>query len=158
MIFQRTITTPKNTTIAAPLRTILKVTYGVVYRLEIQLPFGNVGLLGVRIFDHTNQIYPSTNGEYFTGQGVLLAYDDKYNKFTEPFEFEIETYNLDDTYEHKAIIRIGMAVTNDEIASLFPSRQVSSLAESLAAQTAETVSTRRSILKRAIDLVTGTGG
>jgi hypothetical protein len=157
MIFQRTITTPKNTSIVGRLKTNLPVTYGAIYKVEIQLPFGSVGLLGIRILDKTYPIYPSTPDEYFTGQGILIQYDDKYKKFNEPWAFTIETYNLDDTYEHKCTVRLGMATTIDEISSLYPSEQFAALTQSFTSAVTEQTSARRNIFQKAADFLTKVG-
>jgi hypothetical protein len=112
MIYQSTITTPANTLLASPKKTLMNVSKGLVYKMEIVFPTGSAGLAGISIFDGSYQIWPSTLNEFFTGDDTVISFEDIYLKEAAPFEFTIFTYNLDDTYEHKIYVRIGF-VTED---------------------------------------------
>jgi len=108
MIYTKDITTLKNTTKENPKKTVLKVTKGLVYRVEICLPPGPCGLLHIAIFDGGYQVWPYEYGESFSGDAETITFDDVYLKETEPFEFTILTYNEDDTFQHWCQIRIGL--------------------------------------------------
>jgi hypothetical protein len=120
MIYSKTVTTPKNTLIASPKKTQLSVTSGLVYNMEVLFPIGSAGLLGVAIFDGSTQIWPSNAGEWFRGEGILCSFDDVYLKQDEPFVFDIVTYNLDDTYDHEAIVRVGLVSQDIFMARFLP--------------------------------------
>jgi hypothetical protein len=108
MIYTLDITTPKNTPASSPQKTILRVTNGLVYKIEIDFPPGPSGLLYVSIYDGLYQVWPSTTGAWFHGDAVVISFDDTYAKTSAPFEFTVLTYNLDDTYDHTIQIRLGM--------------------------------------------------
>lgn len=108
MIYSAHITTPKNTAATAPKRSRLYVTNGLVYRVEFYFPYGSAGLMGVGIYDGLFSVWPSTVGEWLLADGVLISFDDLYLKEAAPFQFDILTYNTDDTYDHIVDVRLGM--------------------------------------------------
>lgn len=108
MIYIKDITTSILGAANNPKKTTLKVTKGLVYRMEVCLPPGPWGLLHVSVFDGGYQVWPYEFGESFKGDAETISFDDIYLKFTEPFEFNIYTYNQDTVYEHWCQIRIGL--------------------------------------------------
>lgn len=120
MIYSANITTPKDTLLVSPKRTPLKVTRGLVYKVEVDFPPGSAGLMGVAIFDGGFQVWPSTVGQWFTGDAIEVDFEDIYLKESAPFQFTIYTYNLDDTYEHLTIVRIGLVSKEIYMARFLP--------------------------------------
>lgn len=107
MVFASTITTPITATAASPLETPLKVSKGLVYFTRVYFPPGSAGRLHLQIFDGAYQLLPASVGEDFAGNNVVFKDDDIYVKESAPFEFQIRTWNLDDTYAHIAYVHIG---------------------------------------------------
>lgn len=141
MIYQTTISTPIATYVTTPKRTALKVTKGLVYKVEIAFPPGPASLLKVQIFDGGHQQWPSTPGEYFQTDAYVISFDDTFLKLTEPYQFDIYTWNLDDTYAHSITVRIGMVSKELYMARFLPSiayeQMLKILAEEQARQEAE---------------------
>jgi len=108
MIYQKTVTVAKDTLPVDADRSILTVTKGLIYQVEIYFPPGSAGLLHVVVMDGGYQAWPSTPGETFQGENILLSFPDTYLKEAAPFNFTIITYNMDDTYSHAVTIRLGM--------------------------------------------------
>jgi hypothetical protein len=108
MFFRFGITTPANTAESAKQKTVLKVAYGVVHHVEIQFPPGPVGLLHLHINDALHQVWPINADEDFASHNINMSFREFIPMFTEPFEFQAYTWNLDDTYEHLVIIRLGI--------------------------------------------------
>lgn len=121
MIYQATITTPANTAINDAVKTVLPVNNGLVYKVEFLFPAGSTGLVYCNIFDKGYQAWPTTPFEWFRGDGDLISFDDTYLKQSPPYEFNIYTYNLDDTYEHMIIVRIGLVTEKAFMARFLPS-------------------------------------
>lgn len=113
MIYTADIVTSSGQTIEDPLVTRIKVTKGLVYRVEIEFPPGAAGLHHVVVFDGGHQVWPTTSGVTFHGGWSLIGFDDTYLKLAAPFEFTAYSWNLDDTYDHLIQVRIGMV--SDEI-------------------------------------------
>lgn len=108
MIYTANITTLKDTEKTALKKTTIHVTKGLVYKIEFFFPTGSSGLMGVAVFDGLFQVWPSSVGEFFIGEGQVISFDDLYLKETEPFQFQAYTYNEDDTYPHTVSVRIGL--------------------------------------------------
>jgi hypothetical protein len=121
MIYVKDITTPADTELSSPMKTVLQVANGLVYKIELQFPPGSYGLLGVCIKDGSYQIWPSEDKTFFRGDDNLIAFDDLYLKSNPPFNFDIFTYNLDTLYEHEVIIRIGLVSKDVYLARFLPS-------------------------------------
>jgi hypothetical protein len=140
MIYSATITTAVGRSQSNPLRTELRITKGLVYKVELDFPPGSAGLLGAAIFDGGFQVWPSTLGQWFTGDGIVISFDDTYLKEAEPFLFDVVTFNDDDTYAHKLTIRIGLVSKEIFMARFLPSMQYDrfeELIEKLITQQAE---------------------
>lgn len=108
MIYTGNITTPANTVRKAPKITRVKVTKGLIYRVEFYFPPGSMGLMGVAVFDALYQCWPSSIGDYFTSDNETIGFDDLFLKEAEPYEFQVVTYNEDETYEHFVSVRLGL--------------------------------------------------
>lgn len=120
MIYLADISTPANTPVAVPQHTVLSVTVGLVYKLEVIFPPGSSGLMGVAICDGGYQVWPSSNLEWFRGDDEMVSFDDVYVKEQPPFQFDIYTYNLDDTYDHSVFVRVGLVSKEAYMARFVP--------------------------------------
>lgn len=121
MIYQITVNTPKNTPINSPQRVSLKVTRGLVYRIEVEFPPGPSGLLHCMITDGSFQLWPSTPGEWFATDGNVIGFEDLYLKEASPFEFSVYTYNESDHEDHLVMIRVGLVSKEAFMARFMPS-------------------------------------
>jgi hypothetical protein len=121
VIYAFDITTPANTTQAAPKRTRLKVTKGLVYQVEIEFPPGPLGYCHVAIFDGGHQIWPSNSEFDFHGDNGMMVFNETYLKMAAPYEFVCQTWNEDDTYQHQVHVRLGMVSDEVFMARYLPS-------------------------------------
>ena len=101
--------------------TVLGVTSGLVWRIEVDFPAGCCGLMSVQIFDGSYQLFPASPGEIMHGDGVVLSYDDLYLKDAAPFEFKIKTRNDDELWDHTIQVRIGLASQRVYMSRYMPS-------------------------------------
>jgi len=122
MIYSADITTPKNTAKTSLKKTVINVTKGLVYKVELCFPSGSAGLLGAAVFDGLFQVWPASVGEFFTGDDDAIAFDDMYLKEAAPFEFQCYTYNEDDTYSHALAVRIGLVSKDVFLARFLPQK------------------------------------
>ena len=81
---------------------------GVISRIRVYFPWGSAGLLGVAIFHNERQIYPSTVGEYYQGNDILIEFEDSYKLEENWNRIVLKAYNEDDTYVHTAIVGITL--------------------------------------------------
>ena len=120
MVYVSTIAVPKNTPKTSPLKTRMNVTKGLVYKVEIMFPPGPSGLVHLWIMDGSYQFLPSSEGETLYGDNTLIQFDDLYIMDSEPFFFDIYTYNEDDTYDHTIQVRIGLVSKDVFMARFLP--------------------------------------
>ena len=121
MIFSSTITTVANTLEANAQITRLSVAKGLVYKFEVEFPPGCCGLLHCQVLDGSYQVYPTSRDDSFHTDARIISFDDSYLKTAAPFEFTIKTWNLDETYEHKMQVRLGMASNEAFMSRYMPS-------------------------------------
>ena len=120
MIYSHYVSTPIIIHTVNPLQSVLKVTKGLVYKVEVEFPPGPISLLRCQIYDGGYQVWPSTPGEYFKSDGYCISFDDTFLKLAEPFQFDIYTWNDDDTYPHGVTVRIGMVSSELFMARFLP--------------------------------------
>jgi len=120
VIYSCSITATKGGSEAGATSTILSVTSGLVWLLEVDFPPGCCGLAHFRMFDGKYQLFPATPGASFAGDSVTLHLDDLYMKQASPYEFRVETWNEDEKWDHTLGVRVGMAMTRAEMSRYMP--------------------------------------
>lgn len=127
MLFQATITIPKNTTSASPEEAILKIAHGIITKFMVRPRPGHAALGHLVILHHEHQIAPSTEGMELHGDTFPIDWEDYYESYQPPYELKLKGWNEDDTHPHtfdvyvailprKAIIALALV---DAIKSLF---------------------------------------
>lgn len=140
MIYTANITTLKDTARTDLKKTVIHVTKGLVYKVEIYFPAGSAGLMGIAVFDGLYQVWPSSVGEFFIGEDHVISFDDMYLKESAPYEFQCYTFNLDETYAHGVSVRIGLVSKDVFLARFLPTRgkeDIDRLIEKMVADRAE---------------------
>jgi hypothetical protein len=108
MIYEVRLTLPKNTPTTALASTVVSIHPGTVKQVEIVLPKGCVGLVGIRVLYWEHQLWPSNPDSFFTGDDAHLVYPEELRIVDPPYEFTVEGYNLDDTFPHHPIFRAAV--------------------------------------------------
>jgi hypothetical protein len=126
------VTTPASTLESSPQETILDVSCGLIYNVKFYFPPGSCGLLHMRVFDCSHQIWPNNLDGSLIGDNFTYDFDELYEKTEPPFVFIIKTWNEDDTYEHKVIITLGMVTVEAYKARFLPQQSNADMAEMIA--------------------------
>lgn len=109
MIFTAQISTSiGGGTANSPKRTVIDVRWGVVHKIEIDIPSGHKGLTGIRLFHAEILKWPTTAEGWFTGNEVVISFPVFFPLLHEPFFFVAETYNNDTGFAHLFNVRIGI--------------------------------------------------
>lgn len=99
----KSITTPVGTSIAAPQKTALNFRQGAPIQVEISVPPGPSGLLGIALAHSGTKIIPHDESEW------LITDDEKViwplTEFPTNSNWEVWTYNLD-IYSHQIQVRM----------------------------------------------------
>jgi len=108
MFYDFAITVPAGTTEAAPVEQVMKLTYGVIHRVEVQFPIGTQALAHCKIYHEEHQLLPTNPDGDFASDGYTIPIDEHYELFTEPYSLKAKCWNDDDTYAHVITIRVGI--------------------------------------------------
>ena len=100
MLFQASITIPKNTTKAAPTVVMLKIARGIITKIMVRPRPGHAALAHLVIRHHEHQIAPSTEDMEFHGDAFPIDWEEYYESYQPPYELKLQGWNDDDTYEH----------------------------------------------------------
>jgi len=127
MLFQASITIPKNKTQADPTIEMLGIANGIITKIMVRPRPGHAGLAHCIILHHEHQIAPSTENMDFHGDTFPIDWEEYYESYQPPFELKIKGWNEDDTYPHtfdifvavlprKAVLALAIV---DSIKSIF---------------------------------------
>jgi len=106
MLYFFEVSTPANTLEGDSKRTVLPLNRGSISKVGLLFPTGCAGLLHVRLRRFGRQVFPTSTGESFAGDGTLIEWMENYLLDEEPFSMELETWNDDDSYPHKVYVSI----------------------------------------------------
>ena len=127
MLFQASITIPKNTAFGSPTIATLKIAHGIITKIMVRPRPGHAGLAHLIILHHEHQIAPSTENMDLHGDAPPIDWEEYYESYQPPYELKLKGWNEDDTYSHtfdvyvailprKAILALAIV---DAIKSIF---------------------------------------
>lgn len=151
MIYVKSITAAVGRNISNPVVEVLSVCKGLVYRVEFDFPPGCCGLLHVRVFDGSYQVYPTSRDDSFHGDASVIAFDDCYLKNIPPWEFRIVVWNNDDTWDHTIQVRVGIASSEAFMSRYMPSVSWGKFQRLMAEAALEQERARKEALEQDID-------
>lgn len=108
MYYDFSFTIPANTAKASPQEQDVKLTHGIIHRLEIGFPRGCAGLAHFVIFEGLHQRWPTNPQGSFNTDGYTIAFNEHLPLLYEPYTLTLVGWNLDDTYDHTLEVRIGI--------------------------------------------------
>ena len=108
MIFTTSLNIPANTGQNEHTEQQIDLCYGIIRQIDISLPAGCCGLVGVKVKRSLHSLFPIGDDNWFIGDNAKISFDEQYMLLYEPYCLTLQGYNLDDTYEHNIIFRIGL--------------------------------------------------
>jgi len=118
LFYDFAVTIPAGTPEDSPVEKTLKLTHGVVHRLEVEFYPGARRYVWVKIFHEEHQVWPTNPDGSFQTDGYTIAFDDFYELKTEPFSFTVRGYSPNADYDHVVTIRIGIIESRIALAML----------------------------------------
>lgn len=100
MLFEASITIPKNKPQTAPTEAILKIAHGIITKIMVRPRPGHAALAHLIILHHEHQIAPSTENMDFSGDTFPIDWEEYYESYQPPYELKLKGWNTDDTYPH----------------------------------------------------------
>lgn len=108
MFYDFAITVAANTTEANPTWQTMKLTKGVVHRVEVQFPIGCRALAHCVIMHGGHQFLPTNPDGNFASDGYVIPIDEHYELKAAPYSLRAKCWNEDDTYQHVITVRVGV--------------------------------------------------
>ena len=100
MLFEGTITIPKNTSQGNPTVTTFGIAHGIITKIMVRPRPGHAGLAHLVILHHEHQIAPSTENMDLHGDNFPIDWEEYYESYQPPYFLKLEGWNDDDTYPH----------------------------------------------------------
>jgi len=109
MIYEFTISTPKNTAESAKQKTVLKLEAGMITDLKVWFPLGSTRYLHLQLCKGGHQFLPKSVGD-FRGNGVLLDFPSPQIPFYDaPYELDAFTWNTSTRHAHELDIYLEIS-------------------------------------------------
>ncbi len=108
MYYDFSITVPPNTTKGAPVSQVLKLTQGIIQRIEVQFPRGTYAKVHCAIMHGGHQAWPTNPEGNFASDGYVIPIDEYYKLDEPPFELKFLGWSEADTYPYDIDVRIGI--------------------------------------------------
>jgi len=102
------LTIPANTPDLTPEDLEVKLTHGVIHRVEVEFPKYCAGLAYLQIYHMGHQVWPTNPGGAFNTDDYIIVIDDYFELLGPPYVLKLRGWNLDDTYSHTITVRFGM--------------------------------------------------
>ena len=108
MLYVLALTIPANTAEASPYEEDLKLTDGVITRVEVEFPAGCQGLAHSYARLALHQVFPINPDGNLCSDNYVIAWNDYEDIDTDPRVLTISGWNTDDTYDHTITWRIEL--------------------------------------------------
>jgi len=108
MLFQASITIPKNTLRTNPTEVILKIAHGIITKFMVRPRPGHAALAHLVVLHHEHQIAPSTENMDLHGDASAIDWEEYYKSYQPPYELKLKGWNEDDTYPHTFEVMVAI--------------------------------------------------
>lgn len=108
MFYDFAVVVPAGTTEAAPKVETLKLTKGIIHRVEVEFPSGCKGYVSLALYHQEHQVWPTNPSGEFSTSGYTIPIDEHYRLHTKPYSLKARAWSPDATYNHTITVRIGI--------------------------------------------------
>ena len=108
MLFQASITIPKNTLRTAPTVAMMGIARGIITKIMVRPRPGHAALAHLVILHHEHQIAPSTENMDLHGDAPPIDWEEYYESYQPPYELKLKGWNEDDTYPHTFDVMVAI--------------------------------------------------
>jgi len=99
---------PASTSESAPITQILKLSHGVITRIDLKFPAGCHGYAKVRINRWEFQLVPLNRNEWCTGDDETIPTELYYELTEEPYQLKFIGCSPDADYDHTITVRVSI--------------------------------------------------
>ena len=113
MLFQGSITIPKETTEANATTAIMPIAHGIITKFMVRPRPGHAALAHLVILHHEHQIAPSTGSQDLHGDTFPIDWEEYYESYQPPYELKLKGWSDDDTYPHTFDVYVAILPRKD---------------------------------------------
>jgi hypothetical protein len=118
LLFAWDITVPALTLATAPLTQTLKLSYGIITKIDIKFPAGCHGLVNIRLLHEESPLIPNNKDTWLTGDNETVAIPEYFELTTTPYALKFVGISPGTAYAHTISVRI--TILPKTVASLLP--------------------------------------
>lgn len=118
MLFAWDIVVPANRLATAPLIQTLKLSYGIITKLDIKFPAGCHGLVNIRLLHEESPLIPLNKDTWLTGDDETVPCPEYFELTTAPYALKFVGKSPGTTYAHTISVRV--TILPKTVASLLP--------------------------------------
>ena len=118
MIFAWDIIISANTSSVNPKTQILKLSKGVITKVEVKFARGCHGMVKVQLLHQEAQLVPLSRGEWITGDNEAVSFPEFFELWTTPYQLKFIGCSPGTSYNHTITVRI--VVLPKAVASMIP--------------------------------------
>jgi len=89
-----TLTIPANTAATDREEKRVKLTHGVITRVEVSFPRGCAGLAHLQIYENGHQVWPTNPDGDFASDDYTIPIDEYHEFFRAPYQLRLSGWNL----------------------------------------------------------------
>lgn len=106
MLYVKTVTVPANTPSNTPVESTVEIEEDTIVMIAVRFPPGPIGLLKVAVFYGEEQIFPSKDYEWVSGDYETVLDFPLWDVPEKPCTITVKAYNEDTIYDHSFTIRV----------------------------------------------------
>lgn len=108
MFYDFAITVKAGTTEAVPKEEVLKLTKGIIHRVEVEFYPGPRRYVFCKLYHHEHQLWPTNPDGAFSTDAYTIAFDEYEELKSAPYTLVARAYSPDADYNHVITVRIGI--------------------------------------------------
>jgi hypothetical protein len=118
MIYETRVTVPPNTLEVDAIEETIAIHPGIVNKLFVLWPRRTAGLGHCQIYWKAHQLWPTTPGSDFAGNGIPMEFPEELSINETPYELTVKAWNEDDTYPHTVTVQVGIIMQGQSVTEL----------------------------------------
>lgn len=92
----------------SPKEETLKLTKGVIHRVEAEFPRGCRGQVYLKLLHQEHQVWPTNPDGSYNAEGYTVPIDEHYKLTSAPYALKAVAWGVDCGYEHTLTVRVGI--------------------------------------------------
>lgn len=92
----------------SPKEQVLKLTRGVIHRVEVEFPAGCQGMVYLKLLHQEHQVWPTNPDGSYNAEDYTIPIGEHYKLASEPYALKAIAWGVGCSYDHTITVRIGI--------------------------------------------------